>query len=508
MSAAGRVRKPLDIWASLGEPQAVASILILYCAFHFLLRLALSANFTLDESEQILFAQSLQWGYRFRHPPLITWLSWATLAASGQSRVAFFLLKYVLMGLGLLAYFEAGRVVIRDTRLAALATFALLTTFVMGFMPHVDLMHTVLLATMLAAWLWADARVITSGKLTDYLLLGVITGLGILSKYVFIVLPIAMTIAVAFVPRFRARLKLVPLLAAVLVAAAIVAPYAIWAQSHEYSLFALAQTITKSSGPALSPLSWLKGTGNLVVALAGFLVPMIAIFPLLYWRACKPLTGQGDADDRSWLRLYEIAMVAGVVIMWGAVFFVGTEAFKPRWMHQVAMMLPIYLFLRVKLAGVGERADKIFAIVALVFALGIFAARAVIYETDGSHCKTCREYWPMQTYAQDLRRAGFAGGTIVAPTYDLAGNLRGIFPDARVVTPGYPLAVFGPPVGGQCLAVWEGLGEPPKAMLAYLADPMGATVSKATLRGDITAQLLTTHRFETMSYMLLPGVCH
>lgn len=502
-----RAKKSLEIWAALGEPRNVAWILILYCAFHFLLRMALSANYTLDESEQILFAQSLQWGYRFRHPPLITWLSWATLTASGQSRAAFFLLKYVLMGLGLLAYFEAARIVIRDVKLAALATFALLTTFVMGFMPHVDLMHTVLLATMLAAYLWADARVITSSKLTDYLLLGLIAGLGILSKYIFLVLPVALGIAALFVPRFRARLKLLPLLAAALLAAAIVAPYAIWAQSHEYSLFALAQTITKSSGPALSPLSWLKGTGNLIVALAGFAVPMVAIFPLLYWRACKRLAVDSD-EDRDWLRLYEIAMAVGVVIMWAAVFFVGTEAFKARWMHQVAMLLPIYLFLRVKVAGASERSNRIFAGIALVFALGVFAAQIAIYETDGSHCKTCREYWPMKIYARDLQRAGFFGGTIVAPTYDLAGNLRGVFPGARVVTPGYPLAVFGPPVGGQCLAVWDGSGEPPKAMLDYLAGPMGAVVSKATERGDIAALLTTTHRLETMRYMLLPeGSC-
>jgi 4-amino-4-deoxy-L-arabinose transferase-like glycosyltransferase len=240
-----KARKRRDIWADLAEPSSVIAFLALYCAIHFLVRYLLSPNFTLDESEQMLFGQSLQWGYRFRHPPLITWLSWGTLSATNNSRAAFFLLKYVIMAGGLAVYFAAARVVIRDTRMAALATFGLLTTFVMGFLPLVDLMHTVLLATMLAAFLWIGARIVTKGSPRDYLLLAAITGFGILSKYVFLVLPVAFAIGVALTPRFRARIKIGPLILALILTLAIVAPYVWWSYAHEYSLFTLAKTITK-----------------------------------------------------------------------------------------------------------------------------------------------------------------------------------------------------------------------------------------------------------------------
>ncbi|HTQ12598.1 MAG TPA: glycosyltransferase family 39 protein [Rhizomicrobium sp.] len=502
-------RKHASVWAALADPQIVVSILILYCLFHFLLRLLLSANYTLDESEQILFGQSLEWGYRFRHPPLITWLTWGTLAATANSRVAFFLLKYALMLLGLVAYFQAARLVIRDDKLAGLATFGLLTTVVMGYMPHIDLMHTVLLATMLAAYLWADARVLTRGRWGDYALLGAVAGLGILSKYVFLVLPVAMGIGTALVPRLRARLKPAPLVLALAIAIAIVAPYAWWAKTHEYSLFALAETITKSQGPAVDVLGWLKGTGNLIVALVGFVIPFAAIFAILYWPACKKLGAAGSEEDRDWHRMYAVATAAGIVIMWGAVFFVGTEAFKERWMHQVMMPLPILLFLRAKMAGdTGPgftRADRVFVWCAAVFAVAVFAARIAIYETGGNHCKVCREYWPMQTYATDFRRNGFSGGTILAPTYDLAGNLRGVFPQDRVVTPGYPLGVFGPPEPGQCLVVWEGEGDVPKTARDYLEGPMGAKIGNDSVRGFVSARLTGTRRMDTMSYLIVPS---
>jgi 4-amino-4-deoxy-L-arabinose transferase-like glycosyltransferase len=504
MSAKGKRYE--NLWAALADPQVVVSILLLYCLFHFLLRLLLSPNYSLDESEQILFSQSLQWGYRFRHPPLITWLSWATLSATGQSRSAFLLLKYVLMFAGLLAYFQAARIVLRDAKLAGLAVIGLITTVAIGYLPHIDLMHTVLLATMLAAYLWADARALTRGSWWDHVLLGMITGLGILSKYVFIVLPIAMSVGTVMVPRLRARLKPLPLIAAALIAVAIVAPYAWWAWAHEYSLFTLAQTITKSSGPSLNVLAWLKGTGALILALLGFIVPLIPIFPMLYWRASKPLpSSEGEPEDRDWLSMYGIATVVAAVIMWGAVFFVGTESFKPRWMHQVLMPLPIWLFLRVKIAGATERAHRIFYWLAGIFALAVFAARIAIYETDARHCKECREYWPMRDYAQSLRRSGFLGSTIVATPYDLAGNLRGVFPDVRVLTPGYPSSVFGPPEGGQCLIVWRGTGEMPKVTRDYLLDTMHAKFGPNDLRGDMSALLIGTHRLETMSYLLMPA---
>ena len=501
MSATPRQRR--DLWEELSQPSSVIAFLLLYCAIHFLVRYLLSPNYTLDESEQILFGQSLEWGYRFRHPPLITWLSWATLTASGNSRAAFFLLKYAIMGLGLAAYFAAARIVIRDTRMAALATFGLLTTFVMGWLPHVDLMHTVALATMLAAFLWIGARVVTNGSPRDYLLLALITGLGVLAKYVFLVLPVAFAIGVALTPRIRARIKPGPLILAIVLAALIVAPYAYWAATHEYSLFALAKTITKGSGPTFSPLSWLIGAGDLVVALVSFGLPFVAIFPLLYWPACKKLD-PADMQDRDWLRLYEITMLAGVIIMLGAVFFVGTEAFKARWMHQVAMPLPIYLFLRARIAGASERNNKIFAAIAIVFALLVVGARFYIYETHAKDCKECREYWPMQTYAQSLRRAGFEHGTIVAETYDLAGNFRAVFPDSRVVTPGYPLSVFGPPVPGSCVAIWEGNKGASAELQAYLALNFGVKLTDAAVRGDIDAPLLTSKgRLDSMNYAII-----
>lgn len=502
-----------EIWDALARPRTVAAMLAGYCALHFLARLALSPNFSLDEAEQVFFSQSLEWGYRFRHPPLITWMSWAVLETLGIELAGLAAMKYAVMAAGLVAYFAAGRIILGEVRLAALATFGLLATFVMGFLPHQDLMHTVLLATLLAAFMWAGAVVLERGRWRDHFVLGAVVGLGILSKYVFAIAVAGLAAGIALTPALRARAKPLRLAAALVLAAAIVAPYAWWAVLHEHSLLALARDITRAGGPAFDPLGWLAGGANLALALAGFAVPFVVLFAACYWRAFLPLpVTAGNVWERGWLRALEIAMALAALAMLAAVFVVGTQEFKPRWMHQVLLALPIYLFLRAKLSGMGERAMRIFALAVFAFAAAVFAARFAIYEWSAGSCGRCREYLPIERYASGAFRAGFVQGTLVAADYDLGGNLRRYFPDSRLLAPGYPPELFGGPRGGQCLAVWRGDADPPPALVAYLGDALGAAPDDTVSRGRIDAAIRKGGgRRMALSFMLFPagkGACN
>jgi 4-amino-4-deoxy-L-arabinose transferase-like glycosyltransferase len=495
----------------LAEPRWAIAVLIGFCALHFAIRSLLGHNFTLDESEQMLFTQSLEWGYRFRHPPLITWLSWATLSATGESRFAFFLLKYVLMAAGLVLYYQAARLVIRDNLLAALATIALLSTFSMGYLPLIDLMHTVLLATTLTALLWIVARLVEFGRWRDYLLLGVILALGTLSKYVFVMLPVSLAVGIAFTPGLRTSLRPARLFASFAVAALLIAPFAWWVVHQEQTFFGLAQTATHSVGPTANPLRWLRGTASLAIALVGFVVPSALLFPFLYRRACAPIPGaKADAaaadGNRDWQRAYLITMAVGSLAMLGAVFLVGTTSFKTRWMHEIALPFFIWFFLRVRLAGATPGAHRKLLDFALGFAVLVVLTRIGIFAFHARDCDNCRDYWPMQTYAQGLRQAGFDHGTIVAPRFALAGNLRYVMPEARLVVPGYPPSVFGPQRSGQCAIAWDGGGEPPARMMRYLAETLGVRPGPDAIRGKVTGTLATTKdRPATMSYILIPG---
>jgi Dolichyl-phosphate-mannose-protein mannosyltransferase len=481
-------------WGQLTEPRHVVSMLLLYCLFNFVLRLALSPDLSPGDAGQVLFGQSFRWGYQALQPPLMTWLSWGVLAASQQSHAAFFFLRYMLMAFALAAYFAAARTVIGDVRVAAFAAFALTATFAFGWLAHLGAPQNVLLALMLALYLWADAAVIARGALRDYVALGAIAGLGVLSSYVFLVLPAALALALIAVPRFLARLKPLRLLLALAIALAIVAPYVLLGQVHGAD--ATGQDIAKSAG-------------ILGVHLIGLILPYALIFPFLFGAACKPLGDAKDGDARDWLRLYDIAMIAAVAIVLALLFMLDEKTLKGPWFYPAAMLLPIYLFLRARLSGWTERNGKIFALAVLAIALVSAGARVAVYEMQGEHCRECSAWWPMRTYEDAFQRSGFLQGTIVGSSVTLAGNLRGVFADARVLTPGYAPDTFGPPRGGACLVVWEGDGAAPKAMRDYLSAALHVRPDAETVRGDVQAKLLKTRRhLEPMSFMLFPpGIC-
>ena len=81
-------------WAWLWEPRGVLALLLGWAAFHVLLRLALSPTLTADDAREAVLAQSLQWGYQARQPPLYNWLAWAAFRVLGPGLLALTLLKY------------------------------------------------------------------------------------------------------------------------------------------------------------------------------------------------------------------------------------------------------------------------------------------------------------------------------------------------------------------------------------------------------------------------------
>ncbi len=480
-------------WAQLSEPRHVVSIPIFYCLLNFVLRLALSPNFLPGEADQVLFGQMLRWGYLPAHPPLTTWLSWAVLAASQQSHAARFFFRDALMAAGLIAYFGAARVVIGDVRVAAMATFGPLATFAFGWLAHNFSLEAVTLTLMLALYMWTDAKVIERGSWRDYIVLGVVTGFGVLSSYAFLILPVALSLALIAVPRFLARLKILPLLAALLIALAIVAPYEILGQ------IASTGGMEKDFG---------RSAGILAVHLIGLVLPFALIFPFLFRDACRPLA-QGNDEQLAWLKLYDVAMMvaAGIVIV--LLFVLDFKTLKGPWFYPAAMLLPVYLFLRARIAGWAESNGKIFALIAIGLALLSTGGRVALYETLGEHCTECSQWWPMREYQDSLEHAGFQQGTILAPTVDLAGNLRGVFAESRAMMPAASPQTFGGVQDGQCLVVWEGTGSAPKEMLDYLAGALHASVKAEAERGDVFARLLKTKaHMDPMSYMVLPpGAC-
>lgn len=509
--------------AALIRPRGVVALILAYCLIHFLIRLNVSPTFSLDESEQLLFVQKLDWGYRFRHPPLITWIYASAEALGILNRPVFFLLKYAIMAVGYVAFHFAALRVLKDDALAAAATASWALVFYTAWGHHEDLMHTVLLMSLLCICLWAFVRAIQEGGALNWALFGVSIGLGFLSKYVHIILPVALVLAGLTIDLVRARMSVRALGIATGVAVLVVAPYAVWSLMFGYSLPELAQDVTARGPQPGGALQVLVGLGALVLAFLEFWLPVLGlVFAAAFFAVFRPGMRQArlwTEDTRALTRLMARTMGAALILMAMAVFFAGATYFKPRWMHQIALVLPIWLFLQVQASGgvaAFPRGWRGWWISVGLVSVLIMAGRVVEWRLEGQTCaiEKCRVYLPISDWAEDLKAADLTGGTLVTAEYQLGGNLR-YATRTRVVDADFPLHVYPPAAGsgagtgegsgaegeGRCVAVWRNAPLMPPKLDAYIRTVLMSNPGDGMPDAAFERSLLTAPDRKTVLYV-------
>jgi 4-amino-4-deoxy-L-arabinose transferase-like glycosyltransferase len=507
-----------SFWDHLASPRSVVFFILAYCLIHLAIRLSISPTFSLDESEQLLFAQKLDWGYRFRHPPLITWIYASAEALGALNRPVFFLLKYTIMALGYIAFHFAALDVLKDNRLAAAATASWALVFYTAWGHHEDLMHTVLLMSLLCASLWAFVRAIQRGGALNWALFGASVGLGFLSKYVHIILPVALVLAGLTIDLVRARMPVRGLLIAAGVAILVVAPYAVWSFTFGYSLPELAQDVTARGPQPGGIVQILLGLGALLLAFLEFWVPVLGlVFAACFFAVFRPSVRQSriwTEDTRALTRLMARTMGAALILMAFAVFLAGATYFKPRWMHQIALVLPIWLFLQVQASGgpvAFARGWAAWWITLALVSVTVMVGRVAEWRLEGQTCpiEKCRVYLPIADWAADLKAADLTGGTLVTAEYQLGGNLR-YATRTRTVDADFPIHVY-PPASpdnpssqasdGGCVAVWRNAPLMPPKLDAYLRTVLGADPGDGMPDAAFERPLLTTDDRMTVLYV-------
>lgn len=163
--------------------RAVAALLALYgviwLAIHWVTALAAPG----DNVEQLIWIHSLELGY-FKHPPMPTWIMAASAAVFGPSIGLTYVLGGVLT-LGSLAIFWK---LLCDMRGRAYATVGLLAalsiTFYCGRLYYYN--HNVVMMLWISLAVALSWHVTQKPSLAGWALLGLVSGLGMLSKYQYV----------------------------------------------------------------------------------------------------------------------------------------------------------------------------------------------------------------------------------------------------------------------------------------------------------------------------------
>jgi hypothetical protein len=440
-------------WAWAWSPRGTLALLLLWAGFHVLLRLSLSSSLTADDAREAVLAQSLEWGYQARQPPLYNWLMWGAFRLLGPGLLALTLLKYAVLVLAFWLVYVIGRRILTDRRLATLGAFSFLLVVPTSWTIHEALTHSITVLAACAGTVYALIRLGEAPSARAYAAVGLAVGLGFLSKFTYVLFLAALFLAALSVERYRARLLRPGILIPGLVAAAVVAPFVLWYVGEGHDLGRLyAREVRIEDGDDWAAEAG-AGLGYVARIALYYLAPLGAILATLFPAAYRrlPPGGARDAGGRllGWLLLWVLVLLSVAALVGGLGFL------KFRWLIPGFFLAPLYAIWRLDRQGVPDKRRTALVVVLVVAELAAVSGLVVRVVGATHFPRPYRMNEPYDAIAAGLTAGGFRGGTIVAGFGTLAGNLAVRFPDSRVLHTEYP--DFRPPgrESRQCLLVWD-----------------------------------------------------
>lgn len=413
-----------------------------------------------DDAEQLLFSQVFAWGYDIRNPPLYTWLVMLSESVFGVTIAAVELVKFILFGLTyILTYWSARRMFGRGV-LAGLAALSPLAIYYLSWDAVLGYSHSILMMTLCAAAFAALIRLDERGDLGSYVLFGLVTGLGLMSKYGFGFFIVALIAGALADSDLRRRLWDWRSLLALGLAVAVVLPHAVWAIDwiHDHPA-GLARRVDEKfhvgagGGFLATAFTGLKGFLNAVV---GFLLPLGVLAPALFWAGLRPMTNPAAPSAR-YRRVLSGYLLTLLILVALAVLVSGITRFRTHYMF-VLILLPLWYFARIHASWYWHRAPAVYVGVLTLLAGAVVVALPVKNWIDPKTCDRCYFHLDYADMTRQLHAAGFDGGTIVGfyYPYDLAGNLLVHFPRTRVID--FKHRSFVPPLppgdSRDCVVIW------------------------------------------------------
>ncbi|MBI3516292.1 MAG: glycosyltransferase family 39 protein [Proteobacteria bacterium] len=497
-----RTRRALDrLYGFAVTPRGFAVVVAAYVLIHGALRLWASPNIGTDEVEQALFAQSWAWGYNPRQPPLFTWLLLAAYAVCGPGVLAHVVVKYVTLAAMYGLAYAAARRLIAAPALAALATLSIVLIYGFGWGVHTGVTHTLVMSALMFASLFALLRLVETHRTIDYLLFGLATGVGLLTKYSYGVFAAPLLAAMLAVPALRGAVLDRRMLLGLGVTALVFLPHGIWMLTAGAD-YGETLAVLGAIGARHSYLAnVVTGLGSLIKASALFLAPFWIIALVLF----RSMARQTSATARPWLRALALALGLAMAVLALTVLTMEVTYFKDRRMHAVLLTVPLLLFV-----WLDHRQPEAWRLRWLAGAVGAVVTIAFVALLGQALFEpyTCRRCWlhmPLPAFEQAIRHGGFERGTIVTADEHVGGNLRLGFPGARVLTPTYSTLDPPPIGGGACLLAWHarlmGDGVPPH-LAAFVAGRFKLTPAGQPVAVDLP-MLRRADRIDRFAYLIV-----
>lgn len=433
--------------------------IVSYFMLQVLIRLATTNIAVLDESEQIMLTQYFSLGYN-EQPPLYTWLQMGVFKLTGTSIFGLSLLKNALLCLTYLMTYQLGMLFMNDKLKASLGALSLFLFPQMVWDAQIDQTHTVFLTAATSMTVYLFFYIAKKEKITGwhFVLFGISAGVGLLSKYNFILVLVALGSVALFIPEYRKRFYTKSLFISMLIALCMVLPHFLWFISHLD--VATNRTVERmNAGHTGSHLiNFLKGSSDLIIStLVASLAPFFLFFFLFFKK------------NFAWSPSRENKALIGYVAMIFAFLFVmvaisGTTHIKERWLQPYVVLIPLFFFLHVK--NIDTKVARLFILISLVAPLIVALVvilRPWLIDVRGKPSRTNYPFDQLRVLLKE-QFPTMKHSLMYAEDKYLGGNLKLFFPHATVITPSLPNQPYT--LGNEIFLFWE--SEKPIAFLDTL----------------------------------------
>lgn len=461
-------------------PKVALMLLAGYYLLHVVVRTLVSDSLHLDEAEQLIVTQEWRWGYGSQ-PPLYNWIQMLVFSLFGPSVLSLALLKNLLLfGIAGLTFLSA-REVFQDPSEATDAMLSLL--FVPGLVweSQRDQTHLVLATLLSAATFFLFLRLARLRQTWLFLACGVVAGLGVLAKYNFALVLVAVTLAAASIREIRGALNprgaLLFLCGFLLVTAA----HFWWMAHHRDLVLAQSQSFgQKMDSPGVAAV---LGLGQVLLRIVEYGAAPVLVFAG-YWLV-KDRREVGPVANPAGLQLLRRTVMIGLGLVLVIAMVFQVTRLKARWLQPLLIVLPILLVAaaRPHLTAAGRWRLAVSACCVMLVVPVLLYGRVLAAGLTG---KTTSLNHPYSAWAGQLREAGFTNGNILAYDKTLAGNLKLQFPASRVVLPEFTdVALL---TNAPVLIVWKPAeSETARAEAMQFAERMHLTGLTALPLGRVTA---------------------
>lgn len=428
--------------------------LALYFVAQTVVRISISSSVRIDEAQQFVVAQWLAWGYDAQ-PPLYNWLQYGVFEIFGTSVASFVVLKNILLFLVYFAYHQLARLLLKDKRLAAIATLSLLTIPQMFWQAQRDLTHTVGTLLAVIVFIYFVVTTIRKPTLASYAMMGLWAGLGMLTKYNFALVIGSVFVGVLCHPQGRARLLDRRFLLTPILAVLVFLPHAVWMISNmDLVLTSTAATMAEQgAGGKLSDITF--GVLELIKTSLVIVAPTTVIFLIFFRRSFL----QSIRARSEWTVFFERFFLATAAILFALILVVTLTEFRDRWLLPFLFLLPLYFCLKLDAAGVQSPSDikKFFYLpLSLMVILPCLIMAGVVFpKLFGSyeHLNVPYGTFLNETIAAEGRQPA----AIVSTAWLKAGNIRANMPNTAVIATVYPASDLSRQAigNGPVLLVWN-----------------------------------------------------